>query len=496
MEEIPKKNRQAFKQLTGMLILTIGTQLILVLKSSRIAAIFGIGVEMDAYNFVNSIATFIFSFIGAGVGTVLIPYMAKWKKTSNAQNGFLTILYGCALLALCLFWFFRHPFLTLFGGHSGEFVDVASKLMAIILFSQLVTSSNNISTSFLQCQNCFILPKFLALLVTLIGTLAVYLVNSISIYQYVVLTLVLILTEMVVQYIVAIRKGFRYSPCIPRKDPEMRNMFRTFLPTVFGAGIYQLTLMTDSLISSTLGTGNISMLSYAGTISGMINTVVASNIMTYIYPKIAAEINHKNSKKKLLQYMVLFATLMCAVVVLFVAAGYDAVRILFERGKFQTEATNGVFVCVLVYLLGAPVNIMRDVVYRYFYAKGNTKSTFYNGLAASALNIVVSIILSRFMGLYGIVLGTTVTAVFSFICILLRMKKQYSFDGYFLFFVKELLKLIAATAFAVSSCVLAKELFVGLSSLTISLVASVIGVGVFAIVLLISRTKAFQVELG
>ena len=51
----------------------------------------------------------------------------------------------------------------------------------------------------------------------------------------------LILLEMAVQYIVAIRKDFRYRPCVPLRDPELRSMFRTFLPTVFGAGVYQLT---------------------------------------------------------------------------------------------------------------------------------------------------------------------------------------------------------------------------------------------------------------
>ena len=76
-------------------------------------------------------------------------------------------------------------------------------------------------------------------------------------------------------------------------------MFRIFLPTVFGTGVYQLTLMTDSMISSTLGAGNISVLSYAGTISGMVNTIVAGNIMLYIYPKIAAEINEENSRKNI-----------------------------------------------------------------------------------------------------------------------------------------------------------------------------------------------------
>ena len=497
MKKTNRNNNKALGQLFWMLALTLSIQLIFILKSSRVAALFGTGLEMDAYNFVNSIASFIFSFIGAGVGTVLIPGMVRENGSqSRARNGFLTLLYGGALIAVTVFFLLRRPMLMLLSGNSKEFVEIAVSLMAIILLGQLVTSLNSVSDAFLQSKNSFLIPKFLALLVTLGATVAIYLAESFSIYQYAFLSFGLIFGEMIVQYIVAVHKGFRYSPCVPLKDPELRRMFRTFLPTVFGSGVYQLTLMTDSLISSTLGEGNISVLSYAGTISGMVNTVIASNIMLYIYPKIAAEVNDERGKKKLFQYMAFFAALMCAVVVLFVAVGYDAVRILFERGAFRSEATQGVYICVLIYLLGAPINIMRDVVYRYFYSKGNTKSTFYNGLSASILNMVISIILAQFIGLYGIVLGTTITAVFSFISILLRMNKQYTFGGNFPFFARELVKIIIATVSSVVGCTLIRMLPLSWPSLGLSLLSALVGAVIFAVVLLLSRSKVFKIDLG
>ncbi|MBO5071072.1 MAG: polysaccharide biosynthesis C-terminal domain-containing protein, partial [Roseburia sp.] len=424
------------------------------------------------------------------------PYMVKEKSVLRAQKGFLTILYGVSLVVLVVFYILRRPLLAMFSGNSGQFVDVASALMAIILFGQFVTSLNSVSAAYLQCKDCFITPKLLALMVTVAATAVIYLAEKLNIYQYATLSFMLILVEMVVQYAVAIYKGFRYSPCVPYRDPELRHMFCTFLPTVFGSGVYQLTLMTDSLISSTLGEGNISVLSYAGTISGMINTVIASNIMLYIYPKIAAEVNDERGKKKLFQYMTFFAAVMCAVIVLFAAAGYDAVRILFERGAFRSDATKGVFICVLIYLLGAPINIMRDVVYRYFYSKGNTKSTFYNGLSASILNMVISIVLARFIGLYGVVLGTTITAVFSFISILLRMKKQYTFGGNFIFFAGELGKIIVATGSAVIACVFIKLLPLSWPSLAVSLLSAVVVVVIFVVMLLLTRAKVFYVDLG
>ena len=56
---------------------------------------------------------------------------------------------------------------------------------------------------------------------------------------------------------------------------------------------------SNSIISSNLGQGEISKLSYSNTIMTLINTVILSNIMTYFYPKIAKDINKEDGQKKL-----------------------------------------------------------------------------------------------------------------------------------------------------------------------------------------------------
>lgn len=488
-------NKSAYLKLAMMLSLTLATQLITILKSSRVAALFGTSVEMDAYNFINSIAGFVFSFMGSGIATVLIPAMSRKDKSPKVMNGFLTVLYGFSLLLLAIFVVLCRSILEGIGVYSQEFIDIASSLAVVILLGQFMNTINSVSTAYLQCENSFNLPKFMALCATAAITLIVYLHKDLNIYQYAFYTFILLFAEMAVQYLYAKKRGFRYRPALPLKDPELKQMFRIFLPTVWGSGVYQITLMTDSFLSSGMGTGNLSILSYSNTISGMINTVIAGNIMLYLYPKIAVEADSVQGKRKLFQYMNFFAALMCVVVLLFVAAGYDAVRILFERGAFTSDATMGVFVCVLIYLLGAPVNVMRDVVYRFFYAKGNTKSTFYNGLFASILNVIISITLVPFIGLYGIVLGTTLTAVFSFTSILIRMKKQYSFDDNFKLFVIEMVKLVCAALLAAFACMVVKYCLMKWNSIVVSVVSAVVVVAVFGGSLLIMKSNFYKVEL-
>lgn len=489
-----KSNRKAFIQLFLMLLLTFAAQLITLLKASKTAAAFGVGADMDVYNFINSIATFLFSFLGAGVATVLIPAFAQKNVKPNAINSFITILYGFAFVILSIFVLFRQLFFHTFTNYTGEYFTLACSLMAIIMLSQYSNSVNNIFISYLQCKNRFNVPKLIGILTTGAVTIAVFVASNLTVRSYACYTLLFLFMETLLLGIYAVYNGFRYRPKLQIRNTEFCNLVRIFLPTLWGSGVYQVTLLTDSLISSALGTGNLSILTYSNTISGMLNTIICTNVVSYAYPKIAMEKDDVACKRKLFQYLDFFAFLMCALLIAFFAGGRDAIRILFERGEFTAHATNAVFLCVLIYLIGYPFNIMRDVMYRYFYSKGNTRSTFYNGLSASILNVVISIILSRYIGLYGIVCGTTITAVFSFISILIRFKREYSFSGNFWPYLREMGKLAVATAVGWIVCVLLRACIHLNSSLIVSVIAAGIALTVYIAVLLIMRSKFYKVE--
>lgn len=493
-DKISQSNRHAFAQLSMMFVLTFAAQLVVLLKSSKTAAIFGVSADMDVYNFINSVATFLFSFLGAGISTVLIPAYAKERFSAKAVNGFITALYGFAFFVLSLFVLLRKPFFKTFTHYSAEYISLACGLIAVIMLSQYFNSVNNIFVSFLQCRNRFNVPKIITILATVGMTSVVYLYTELDIRSYSLANMLFLMLESVALGVYAVNKGFRYRPVLTLRDSEFREMMRVFWPTVLGSGVYQVTLLTDSLISSSLGTGNLSALTYANTISGMLNTIICANVVSYIYPKMASEKDTRICKKKLFQYLTFFAFIMCGLVIAFFAGGHDAVRILFEHGKFSADSTDTVFICVLIYLIGFPVNIMRDVIYRYFYSQKNTKSPFFNGLSASILNIAVSILLSRFWGIYGIVLGTTVTAVFSLTSILVRFKREYDFEGNFMPYLKEMIKLLVASGTACFICAICKTYIPLNSSLLVSVITAVISLAAYIGILVMLHSTFHKVE--
>ena len=83
------------------------------------------------------------------------------------------------------------------------------------------------------------------------------------------------------------------------------------------------------------------------------------------------------------------------------------------------------FIYSAIYLFSQIFLIIRDLIFRYYYAKENTTATVYNSLISSVLNIIVSIVLANFIGVYGVILGTLISGVVSTIGILISMKKNY-----------------------------------------------------------------------
>lgn len=487
-------NKYALVQLATMIFLTLVTQAVTLIKTSVTASNFGATVQMDAFNFSNSIGTFIFSFIGTGVTTVLIPSIIN-KKDSKSINNFITILYSVSVLCIVLIFFTRKYIVFAFSSGSSEFIQIASNIMLITLVTQFLNTILGVTNAVFQCNGKFNIPKIITLLTTALLTLLVVINVNLSIYEFAFYTLITMVLNALIQYYLVNRSGFKYKPIVDFKDKELKYMLKTFIPTMFSSGLYQVSLLTDSLISSNLGEGKISILTYSNTIMTMINMLLVANIMMYIYPKITKNINKDNGQKTLFDYCIFFNALMCLIVVAFVIVGKNGIILLYQRGKFNESITDIVYISSLIYVIGLPINVIRDAIYRYFYAKGNTKTTFINSLYASIINIIISIVLSMFIGLYGVILGTVITSIYSLTSILIRFKKQYGIKCDKKYIVVENLKVIFVSIMVLIIGIIIKDTF-KISNVILSiLIYGSIVIVLYIVGLFLVRSKVYKIKL-
>lgn len=484
-----KKSMSKLNPLYSMVFLTIITQAIMLTRLSVTASNFGATMEMDAFNFSNSIGSFIFSFISTGITTVLIPAMINKKKTESVNN-FITILYAISIVIVMLVILFRKSIITIFHSTNKEFINIASNIIVITLVTQFLNTILGVTNAVFQCNEKYNLPKIINLFSTSILTIIVLLDNSLNIYQYALYILLIGLINVLLSVYFCKKEDFKYKIIINLKDEETKRMFTIFIPTVFSAGVYQVSLLTDSLISSTLGEGQISMLSYSNSIMSMINTLLVGNLMIYIYPRIAKKSNYENNKKYVFDCFIVFNSIISLFVVGFILVGKEAITILYQGGNFTSNITNVVFNCTLIYMIGLPINIMRDLLYRYFYSKGNTKSTLCNSISASMVNIVISIILSKYIGVYGIVIGTVITSIFSFTSILIRFYIQYKMDFEKKNIVVENLKVFISSVITIFIVYIFKKNFI-----IKNVIISILLYGIFTCIIYISSLFILKIDI-
>lgn len=447
------KNKNSINQLSLMVFITIIIQVTSLVRTSIIASKFGVSVEIDALNFTNSIAGFIFSFVSSGITTILIPNMIK-KENTKSINSFITFIYFMLFILLFVIIIIKRELIILVSGRSGEFVEIAEKLMSITLISQLSISILGVTNAIFQCNDKFNTPKILTFITNILLIIILLSNSNLDIYNYSIYVGVISLLNLVLNILFTKNLDYNFKINLGLKDDKLKKLLKEFLPIIMSTGLYQVTLITDTMLASRIGEGSISILNYSNSIISMLNTLLLANIISFIYPKIVRNAYKEDDNRILFEYFTILSAIMFLIVAGVILVGRDGIALLYERGEFDSSITELVFTCSIIAVISLPVNAMRDLIYRYFYSLNDTLTPFKNSILISVLNLIISIILSNIIGIYGIILGTVITSYISLFTILIRFSKKYTIKYSIKKLIIENLKIILSTILVV--CIVSK----------------------------------------
>jgi putative peptidoglycan lipid II flippase len=492
---IVDNNLKAITQLNTIVMLTIITQFFLLLKNSLVASHFGVSAELDAFNVTNNISNFIYSFIGAGISTVIIPYL----KDINNKKGievFISVIYTIGFIILLIILTFREQIIFLISGtNNGYFLDIASKVFVFTVIAGFLNSIIELARAVLEFKGQFIRQKLATLFTTILLVLSFCLSNKVNIYYYASMVLTTTTINIVIHLFFLKRTEFKYNISFNIRNSNFKEMIKLYIPTVLSTGIYQISLLIDTSIASRLDVGSISILNYANSIISMINMLLLSNLTSFIYPRLVKKSTDNDRQKSLIKYILIINFIMCLIIIFFYSIGREGISILFERGKFTSDNTYMVYICVLIFTISLPTNGIRDLIYRYFYIKKDTYSPFVNSIMISIINIVISIVLSNYIGLYGVVIGTVFASYLSLFSILLKFRKKFSiyFDTKNLVF--ENFKIIVATILTIIFSLVLKNLIVIENIFFVIIIYLFLTLFIYISLLLAFKSRVFKMNL-
>ncbi len=215
--------------------------------------------------------------------------------------------------------------------------------------------------------------------------------------------------QMAVPAAVLIREGWR-----PRFDlalsPRVVEIGRLMAPGLFGTAIYQINILVSRLLAFSLKDAGVTNLFTMNRLMELPIGVFAVAVSTVVYPLIArhaAQGNWSDMGADFRKGLRLILVLNIPAAVGLALLSRPIVRLIYEHGHV-TPGTAGEMADLLVlFTLGMPFFSVVNLIVRGFYAVKDTRTPVKIAVIDFALNVVLSVLLMRVLGVRGLVLAST-----------------------------------------------------------------------------------------
>jgi putative peptidoglycan lipid II flippase len=192
------------------------------------------------------------------------------------------------------------------------------------------------------------------------------------------------------------REGFRYHWVKPWRDETVRRVVRQMLPSTIGVAAFQINVLLTQGMAFFVGAGIVSSFGYAVRLMELPQGVFGISLATYLLPTLsglAAEKNYDEFRTTLRQglgYLVL-VNLLASVFLLVLAE--PMIRLIFERGKFDAQATVDATLALRCLAPGLVMFSTVNILARAFYALGDTRTPMRISVFCLTLNVVLALAL-------------------------------------------------------------------------------------------------------
>jgi len=224
--------------------------------------------------------------------------------------------------------------------------------------------------------------------------------------------------------------GIALRPVWPTITPEVKLLAKRIVPGAIGAGVYQVNLVINTMIASTVANGAVSYLNYADRVNQLPLGVVGIAIGTALLPLLSRQIKAGqqaeaiDSQNRALEFGLLL-TIPAAVALMTIAL--PVVSVLFERGSFGPDASVQTAYALEAFALGLPAYVLVKVLTPAFFAREDTSTPVRVAAVTMGINIVLNLSLVSWMQHVGMALSTAVAAWCNVVILAYILRKR----GYF-----------------------------------------------------------------
>lgn len=440
-------------------VVTIVSKIIGFIRDVVIANCYGASTVSDAYFYAYQIPALAIILLG-GVGgpfhsatvAVFTKIIPSFKQKANEQvnslfNTFLTasFIFFTVFAVLC-FVFSDQIMQFIISGTNPELVALAGTHLKIMSPVLIVGGIVGIYYGILISYREFILPNVSPILMSVAIIVIITLVKNDT--NGIVLawaTTIGALCQFVYQLPKIRQLGFRLKPNFDFKNVQFKNICELLFPAILSSTVGQIHIYVDMFFASALAAGAWTAIGYSNRIFQFPVGILVTAFLVPLFPifsKLVAEDDMEGIKRYFNKGVGVLLFAAFPIIIGILVLGYDAVKLIFERGAFDEKATYMVTQALWFLSFSILPYVFRDSITRVYYSFNDSRTPFIVAFSSIVLKFFLNwLLVSKLAigsGIGGITLSTSLVTLFNAFVLGYFMKSKIKLDykGLFINFAK------------------------------------------------------------
>lgn len=419
-------NRRIFNAAAAVTVAGILVKLVATFKEFTVAGVYGRSDEMDAFLAAALIPGLLINLISESMNQALVPTLIRVRELEGRERAqqllssamlWTSLLLAAVSVAMALM---ARGFFPLIASHFPTAkLDLAVHLFYALLPVVLFTGIAANCTAVLNTLDRFALPALAPVVTPLAILVCVPLLGrSIGIWAMVYATLggAFIHAAWVAWMMDA--RGYRFRLRWHGMNEATREVAHQYGPMLLSSVVASGGLLVDQSMAAMLPAGSVSALVYANRFVSVMITLLAGAVSSAVVPHFSTMVARKDWKRcghTVSTWVWLTAGVSVPVAAALIEGSHLLIRLTFQHGAFGPHDTAVVGPVLAMYAIQIPFFVCSRVYYRFLVALRRTDLIFYCGLLNLGLDILLNLVLMRWLGVAGIALATSLWTVSTFI---------------------------------------------------------------------------------
>lgn len=487
--------RKIVKASIGVSLIMVLAHILSFVKEALIANYFGVSYIVDAYTIAIQVPVLLFSFVSVAIQSIVVPvysdifYNEGKDKAREYINHLMTILLLFTVFLVVIGECFAGELVYLSApGFDDVTHQLSTHLLRITFPTIIMAIVGQVLVAVLNVHKRFVLPSFAVFFMNVSMIIAIVLLHKeLGITSACIGQLIGDLLRALFLIIIA-RKFYHYSFAFNLHDVSVKKTLKLSVPVFFSISIAEVNAIVNRIVGSLLIVGSISAITYANKINTVLMQLFVSAIATVVYP-LYAESSAKGNMSQLNTRINLTLSVYALFVVPLMFGVFvfkkELIEVAFARGVFDKSAVELTQNLLGLYAIGMLFMAIRTPITNVYYSLKNTKTPAINASIGAIINIVLNILLAHILGVQGIAIATSITAVYITTSLTITLMHKYK-EIRWNYFFNNLSKIVLASIVMFIVLIFAKT-FLQFKSFYILVVGALIGLLVYVVNLLILK---------